>query len=105
MKVNDEMLRFYWELGSDISAKSKDSQYGSKFYETISEDLREALPGIKSFSETNLKYMRYFYELPAREKHPQAGDESIRREAPQIYKPEIELGVDAIFYIPCRSCR
>ena len=113
MKVNDEMLRFYWELGSDISAKSKDSQYGSKFYETISEDLREALPGIKSFSETNLKYMRYFYELysdairpqagdelPAREKHPQAGDESIRREEPQIYKPEIELGVDAIFYIP-----
>ena len=49
--------------------------------------------------------MRYFYELYSDAIRPQAGDESIRREAPQIYKPEIELGVDAFFYIPCRQFR
>ena len=113
MKVNDEMLRFYWELGSDISARSKDSKYGSRFYESVSEDLRAVFPGIKSFSATNLKYMRYFYELypeairphledelPAAENRPQLVDESSSQELPQTYKPETAVGVEAIFYIP-----
>ena len=63
VKVNSEMLRFYWELGKDISIMSKEAGYGSNFYKTISSDLKDIFPDIRSFSPTNLKYMRYFYEM------------------------------------------
>ena len=37
--------------------------YGTRFYKTVSDDLKSILPDVKSFSPTNLKYMRYFYEM------------------------------------------
>ena len=63
VKVNSEMLRFYWELGRDIVILSEEAGYGSSFYKAISTDLKEEFPDIKSFSTTNLKYMRYFFEM------------------------------------------
>ena len=63
MKVNDEMLRFYWALGRDIHEKSADAAYGSGFYQSVSMDLQEIFPDVHSFSVTNLKNMRYFYEM------------------------------------------
>lgn len=60
MKINDEMLRFYWKLGKDISSMSEQFGYGTGFYKTVSDDLKSILPDVKSFSPTNLKYMRYF---------------------------------------------
>ena len=63
VKVNGEMLRFYWGLGRDISLLSKEAGYGSNFYKTISGALKDVFPDIKSFSPTNFKYMRYFYEM------------------------------------------
>ncbi len=67
--VNEEMLRFYWALGRDLSEMSKDAAYGSGFYKAVSTDLQNEFPDVRSFSPTNLKYMRYFYEL-----YPQAGN-------------------------------
>ena len=63
IKVNDEMLRFYWSLGRDISHMSQQYGYGSGFYKQISADLSRMLPDVKSFSATNLRYMVWFYEL------------------------------------------
>lgn len=63
------MLRFYWSMGKDIAFLSENAGYGSNFYKTISTDLRDIFPDIKSFSPTNLKYMRYFYEM-----YPDAGE-------------------------------
>ena len=63
MKINDEMLRFYWKLGKGISSMSEQFGYGTRFYKTVSDDLKSILPDVKSFSPTNLKYMRYFYEM------------------------------------------
>lgn len=63
IKVNSEMLRLYWSIGRDISQMSFSAQYGSAFYQTISQDLKKHLPEVRSFSVTNLKYMRYFYEM------------------------------------------
>ena len=63
VRVNSEMLRFYWSLGKDIAFRQLDSRYGSGFYRTLSQDLQEMLPDVHSFSVTNLKYMRYFYEM------------------------------------------
>ena len=50
IKVNDEMLRFYWSLGRDISHMSQQYGYGSGFYKQISADLSKMLPDVKSFS-------------------------------------------------------
>lgn len=50
--------------------------YGSRFYKTVSDNLKSILPDVKSFSPTNLKYMRYFYEMyPDAVICPQVGDD------------------------------
>lgn len=74
-KVNHEMLMFYWTLGQDIVELHADSKWGDKFYTNLSKDLTDVLPGTKSFSETNLKYMKYFYQLYSQIR-PQAVDEN-----------------------------
>ena len=63
VNVNQEMLKFYWTMGRDIVKMSNEAKYGSRFYNTVSSDLKAIFPEIKSFSPTNLKYMRYFYEM------------------------------------------
>ena len=62
-KVNEEMLRFYWFIGKGISERATQNKYGSDFYRMLSQDLMAAIPGIKSFSPTNLRYMKHFYDL------------------------------------------
>ncbi len=76
VKVNDEMLRFYFSLGRDISSMVQDARYGSEFYKTTSSDLKNVFPEVHSFSVTNLKYMKYFYELySVSVNRPQVGDD------------------------------
>ncbi len=36
VKVNDEMLRFYWSLGRDMDFRKKNYAWGSHFYSQIS---------------------------------------------------------------------
>ena len=110
VKVNDEMLRFYWGLGRDISLLSKEADYGSNFYKTISGDLKDVFPDIKSFSPTNLKYMRYFYEMyPDIEIRQQTADAlAIPEDRPQLVddldqienRPRSVDDLEMIFYIP-----
>ena len=61
--VNGEMLLFYWGIGADIVEKKMTSGYGSNFYNNLSNDLKEILPDVKSFSPRNLRYMADFYEM------------------------------------------
>ena len=70
MKINDEMLRFYWKLGKGISSMSEQFGYGTRFYKTVSDDLKSILPDVKSFSPTNLKYIRYNREWHRKTKIP-----------------------------------
>ena len=60
--VNREMLSLYYGIGRYISANSREVFWGTGAIRTISEKLRKELPGLKGFSETNLKNMRLFYE-------------------------------------------
>ncbi len=48
---------------------SEKNGYGSGFYKALSSDLKDIFPDVHSFSATNLKYMRYFYEM-----YPYAGN-------------------------------
>mgnify|MGYP003315354686 CR=1 FL=1 len=63
VKVNTEMLRFYWSLGRDIVALKAEARWGSKFMKNLSSDMKALMPDATCFSETNIKYMRYFYEM------------------------------------------
>ena len=60
IKVNQEMLRFYWSVGYDIVKLKAESRWGSKFMQNLSKDLKEELPNVSSFSPTNLLYMKNF---------------------------------------------
>ena len=77
VKVNQEMLQFYWELGKDIVEKKAESRWGSGFMKNLSRDLKEINPDATCFSETNLLYMKNFYLLyqPYLEITPQLGEQ------------------------------
>jgi predicted nuclease of restriction endonuclease-like (RecB) superfamily len=61
VKVNDELLKFYWSLGRDIAALHADSKYGSTFFDTLSQDLRQEFPEQKGFSSRNIRYIHKWY--------------------------------------------
>lgn len=61
VKVNGEVLRFYWELGKDIVERDAENHYGSKFYTTLSRDLKAEIQDANGLSERNLRYTKKFY--------------------------------------------
>lgn len=63
VKINQFLLRYYWELGKDISNKQADNRYGGRFYATLSRDLRHEMPDAEGLSETSIRYAKRFYEL------------------------------------------
>ena len=98
IKVNKEMLRFYWLLGKDISNLHMNGKYGSAFYHNLSLDLQDFFPDVHSFSVTNLKYTKYFYELyPTQANRPQPEDDF--KEEQNRPQPEDDFDAD-IFCIP-----
>lgn len=56
-KASAEMIRMYWLVGNELVARS---EWGNKYIETLSRDIRAAFPGIKGFSVRSLKYMAKF---------------------------------------------
>ena len=61
VKVNQEVLKFYWELGRDIVERDAENHYGSKFYATLSRDLKAEIQNASGLSERNLRYTKKFY--------------------------------------------
>lgn len=102
VKVNEELLRFYWRLGRGIAQLHFDAEWGSGFYEALSKDLKEAFPDSKGFAVSNLRYMRRYYELfPDYPIRPQVegeiGDAAIR---PQVEGEIMPRVGEQIFMIP-----
>lgn len=61
--VNEELLKFYWSLGRDIVNRQAENKYGKGFFNTLSRDLKAALPEANGFSPRNLYYIRDFYRM------------------------------------------
>lgn len=100
VKVNDEMLRFYWSLGRDMEQIKGEYAWGSHFYKQISTDLQKELPDVKSFSPRNLLYMHQFYRLfPDAENTKQFVSQSDHTEIAQQLVSQMNSD-DAIFRIP-----
>lgn len=60
--VNRQMLALYYGVGKYISDNTRNGSWGTGAIETISEQLRRELPGLRGFSPTSIKKMRSFYE-------------------------------------------
>jgi len=58
IKVNSELLEFYWYMGKKIIKIQKNYKWGSKFLENLSKDLSKEFPDVKGFSYRNLKHIR-----------------------------------------------
>jgi len=61
VKVNTEVLNFYWDLGADIVEKQAATKWGDGFLSKLSQDLIAEFPDIKGFSERNIKYIRQWF--------------------------------------------
>ena len=98
-KVNSEMLLFYWTLGKDLTYMSENFSWGSKFYDTVSLDLKKLLPEVKSFSPRNLRYMSQFFRMYSNiEIAPQLGAQiETSKIMPQV---DAQLDIFGIFNIP-----
>lgn len=63
VKVNTEMLEFYWSMGRDISQLYKSAKWGTAFFDCLSLDLKTEFPNQTGFSVTNIKYAKRWYEF------------------------------------------
>ncbi|MFH1976519.1 MAG: PDDEXK nuclease domain-containing protein [Pseudomonadota bacterium] len=61
VKVNTELLSFYWELGADILEKQANAKWGDGFLLQLSKDLMSEFPDMKGFSKRNLELIRQWY--------------------------------------------
>lgn len=60
--VNRQMLALYYGVGKYVSDNTRKGVWGTGAIETISEQLRRELLGLRGFSPTSIKKMRQFYE-------------------------------------------
>nr|WP_053225320.1 PDDEXK nuclease domain-containing protein [Simkania negevensis] len=60
VKVNQELIHLYWEIGIAISEKQEKEGWGAKTIEKLAKDLKAAFPHAKGFSRTNISYMVQF---------------------------------------------
>lgn len=55
--ANAELVRMYWNIGAELNAHA---EWGNKYIDSLSRDIRTAFPQIKGFSARSLKYMVKF---------------------------------------------
>ena len=60
--TNAQQLQLYYAVGGYVSANSRNGTWGTGALKVISTQLQRELPGLRGFSERNLKYMRTFFE-------------------------------------------
>ena len=61
VKVNTELLKFYWSLGEDIVKRQVEKKYGAGIMDILSRDLKAEFPHVTGFSRRNLFYTKEFY--------------------------------------------
>ncbi|ODU28201.1 MAG: hypothetical protein ABS80_02815 [Pseudonocardia sp. SCN 72-51] len=57
-RVNTELMRLYWRIGSTIVDRQLQEAWGAKVIDRLAADLRAEFPSMKGFSRANLFYMR-----------------------------------------------
>ncbi len=98
VKVNREMLKYYWELGRDIEEMRVEERWGESVIKNLSTDLQHRNPNATGLSRTNIYYAKKFYLLyaPYLKIVPQAVGQLESVKAPQT----VELLEEMLFSIP-----
>lgn len=107
VKVNSELLRFYWKLGHDLVSLKAEERWGAGIIERISLDFKEAFPHQSGFSKTNLWYIKKWYIFYSQESsllHQPGGElENVLFQVPWRHHCEIITKCNsmeqAIFYL------
>lgn len=60
--ANRELVLLYFRIGQILTAKISEEEWGSKLLQKISNDIQQAFPGIRGFSERNLEIIKQFYQ-------------------------------------------
>ena len=63
VKVNEEMLRFYWELGRDIVEMHIEERWGEGVIDNLVADIKREIPNISGISRRNVYYCKQLYSL------------------------------------------
>ena len=76
---NSEMLSLYYGIGKYVSENTRNGHWGTDAIRSISIQLQKALPGLRGYSESNIKNMRQFYEewQPFVNRQPSAGGNEV----------------------------
>ena len=90
--VNQEQLALYYGIGRYVSANSRKKNWGKGAIETISEQLRKELPGLRGFSATSMRNMRTFYE----EWRQLENNSSVATDEIQVLPPKSSVATDEI---------
>jgi predicted nuclease of restriction endonuclease-like (RecB) superfamily len=57
-RVNAELVRLYWSIGTTLNAHVERHRWGSAVMKRMADDLRREFPDMRGFSARNLCYMR-----------------------------------------------
>ena len=63
VRVNQELLKYYWELGRDIEEMHVEERWGQSVIKNLSVDLQPKNPNSTGLSRTNIYYAKKFYLL------------------------------------------
>lgn len=63
VRVNRELLKYYWELGRDIEEMHVEERWGQSVIKNLSVDLQLKNPNSTGLSRTNIYYAKNFYLL------------------------------------------
>ena len=63
IRVNTEMLEFYWGIGRDLVALRAEERWGAGAVKQFALDMRQSFPNETGFSFTNVKYMKQWYSF------------------------------------------
>jgi hypothetical protein len=76
-QANTAQLGLYYSVGGYISQHTRNAKWGTGALNAISQQLQQEIPGLKGFSEGNMRKMRLFYEAwqPVFEKRSQVANE------------------------------
>ena len=61
VRVNQELLKYYWELGRDIEEMHVEERWGQSVIKNLSVDLQLKNPNSTGLSRTNIYYAKKFY--------------------------------------------
>ena len=62
VKVNQELLKLYWNIGKIIVEKQHANNWGTKAVEQLAADIQKEFPGLGGFSPRNIFRMQAFYK-------------------------------------------